>query len=414
MHARSMEMTIRRGLMRMLNAQQAAAFATWLHVSRDLVDQEAKLNKALRQMMNRTLALGLNTWIFKYRAEKELMEQQHARMKQALGRMMHRALGMGWAGWRVWYLERVGDATRQQELLAKAALRMKYRAKFVAWNTWHFEMRWGVIRAARAHQAIIEMGTFRVEQAFDMWMNYAEAEKHGGGGLNPGHLKDRINLLMSDPSAKKQFESAMIHNLQQQNDSAMQEVKLLKRKLEAQQSGKPDMRELRDMRQAQSELQAALQASEYREKELARELQDLRARNDRESAREASKHDEMAQLQRELNEALAMIKSLQSGQSNLDPNEVVLLRVQLKEANQSIKATKAEVTSLKKQLAAVKDEEITVDEDNNTQPLSRSPSTSSRFNRSQSPGRRTSPLRGRSEDPQVKRMLQRAQGSWGW
>lgn len=57
-----------------------------------------------------------------------------------------------------------------------------------------------------------------------MWMNYAEAEKHGGGGLNPSDLKNRINLLMSDPSAKKQFESAMIHNLQQQNDSAMKEV----------------------------------------------------------------------------------------------------------------------------------------------------------------------------------------------
>merc|ERR1712072_528273 len=98
------------------------------------------------------------------------------------------------------------------------------------------------------------------------------------------------------------------------------------------------MRELRYMRQNQSEIQAALQASEYREKELARELQEVRAQKERDSERGAGRSDEMTQLRNELREAHALIKSLQGGGGSLDPNEVVLLRVQLKEANQAVKA----------------------------------------------------------------------------
>lgn len=70
----------------------------------------------------------------------------------------------------------------------------------------------------------------------------------------------------------------------------------------------------------------------------------------------------------------------------------------------------SQVEALKHQLA---DQGGTAMQDNNAPSRSVSPSTSTRMNRSQSPSRR-SPLRGRSEDPQVKRMLERASGSWGW
>merc|ERR1711865_466725 len=286
--ARDQMMKLRRGLMRMIQAKQAAAFGTWRAIALENRTAMQRMKRALGQMLNRALAVAYNTWHWKYIAEKELKANNETKMKQALLRMQNRLLSSGWIKWREMYLEARGDGARRQELLKKAALRMKHRAAFMAWGCWQSEMRWGVVRAARAQQAMIEMGKFRVEMAFDAWIAAADAEKNGTAQaslMNPAALRDRIKILMSDPSAKAQFESTMIHNLEAQNEASMKEVQALKIKLAAQ--TKPDSKATRDLKSDLARVESTLQASQYHEKELERELQEQKDQVQRGNSRGA-------------------------------------------------------------------------------------------------------------------------------
>merc|ERR1711865_791741 len=160
-------------------------------------------------------------------------------------------------------------------------------------------------------------------------------------------MGDRIKILMSDPSAKAQFESTMIHNLEAQNEASMKEVQALKIKLAAQ--TKPDSKATRDLKSDLARVESTLQASQYHEKELERELQEQKDQVQRGNSRGAGQKDEMQQLRDELREAHSMIKSLQGGKKDaVSSQELVVLRVQLKEAKADLKATTAQVQDLQR------------------------------------------------------------------
>merc|ERR1712166_900282 len=111
----------------------------------------------------------------------------------------------------------------------------------------------------------------------------------------------------------------------------------------------------------------------------------------------AGKQDEVLKLRAELKEAIALINSLKSGKNSADAQELINLRMQLKEAKESIKNQRAQVTELRDEL-----EENT----GKSRPVTPPPTRASN-SRSRSPVRRSVK---KTEDPQVSRMLERASG----
>jgi len=114
--------------MKMMKAQQAKAFSTWLAWYREYMEQRRKLMLAAGRMRNRKLSAAWLTWRDAYEAALEMQ----ARLRQALGRWQNKKMAAGFNTWREWY----DDMMQQKERLERALGPWRNKGLAIGWNTW--------------------------------------------------------------------------------------------------------------------------------------------------------------------------------------------------------------------------------------------------------------------------------------